>query len=360
MTGGQTIRVALKGAVGRFSIDAAFETADEGVTVLYGPSGCGKTSLLRAMAGLDRLEGTVWIAGQRWQDGAFFLPVYQRPIGYVFQEASLFAHRTVGANLRFGMPAATTAQVVSYEEVVDMLGLGNFIQRMPHTLSGGERQRVAIGRALLSQPRLLLMDEPLSALDTEARQEIMPFLERVRDRLKLPVIYITHNRDEVERLADRLVLMHNGRVTAAGALQDLQANPSLPLARMRDAAVSLEARISQQDNGLLWVYAGQERFFVPGNAAKRPESLRIRIAAADVSLAVQQPGASSIINILPGRIVSATAADNCEMLVVVALGKHGAGAHILSRISAYSWNRLGLAVGMPVYAQVKGVALIEG
>jgi len=353
------IDVALHGKVGNFCVDTAFHTTGQGVTVLYGPSGCGKTTVLRAIAGLNRLSGRVWIADKCWQDDPFFLPVHCRPIGYVFQEANLFAHLNVRANLTYGVDKKITSPALSFSEVADMLDIGHLVDRMPHNLSGGERQRVAIGRALLANPHVLLMDEPLSALDRKARDEIMPFLERLRDTLKLPIIYITHSIDEVERLADTLVLMQEGRVIGAGPLEKLQADPALPLAQTRGAAVNLQAQVSHQDNGLLCLHVGEEKFYVPSDEIKPARHMRIRIAAGDVSLAIEKPGNSSILNTLPGRILSSTAVGQHEMLVLVALGRNSKGVHILSRISSYSWARLGLAEGMPVYAQVKGVALIS-
>lgn len=353
------IDVALHGTVGNFCIDAAFHTADQGVTVLYGPSGCGKTTVLRAIAGLTQLSGKVWIADECWQDDAFFLPVHHRPIGYVFQEASLFAHLDVRANLTYGMNRTITNAVLSYKDVVDILSIGHLVDRMPHNLSGGERQRVAIGRALLSHPHVLLMDEPLSSLDREAHDEIMPFLKKLRDTLKLPIIYITHNMDEVEHLADTLVLMREGRVIGSGPLEKLPADPASPLALARGAAVSLEARFSHRENGLLCLQMGEEKFYVPCNGTEPKKHIRIRITANDISLSPEEPAKSSVLNTLSGQILSASPAGQHEMLVCVALGKNGEGAHILSRISNYSWDRLGFKKGMAVYVQIRNAALIS-
>src|SRR5918912_425364 len=239
MSGPGTIRVAFKGTLGRFVLDASFAVPATGVTALFGPSGCGKTTVLRAVAGLQRLaEGYCAVDGDVWQDGRSFRPTHRRPIGYVFQEASLFPHLSVRRNLLYGAPRAGGPAEIGFDEVTDLLGLSRLLDRSPRNLSGGERQRVAIGRALLSSPRLLLMDEPLSALDRPTKDEILPFLERLHDRLSLPVLYVSHDMAEIERLADHLVLMRAGRVVAAGPLGDLQSDPSLPLAAARDAAVS--------------------------------------------------------------------------------------------------------------------------
>ena len=194
-----TVDIVFAGMLGAFRLDAAFTVPATGVTALFGPSGCGKTSVLRAIAGLYRIEaGHCIIAGDVWQDGASFRPAHQRPIGYVFQEASLFAHLSVRRNLLFGAPRNESGSI-ALDDVVPLLGLENLLGRSPQHLSGGERQRVAIGRALLSQPKLLLMDEPLSALDRGTRDEVLPFLQRLHTSLRLPIIYVTHDMTEIEQ-----------------------------------------------------------------------------------------------------------------------------------------------------------------
>jgi molybdate transport system ATP-binding protein len=361
-----TIRAAFRGTLGKFALDAAFVAPATGVTALFGPSGCGKTTVLRCIAGLTRLaDGVCEIDGEIWQDhDGTFLPTHKRPLGYVFQEASLFLHLSVRRNLLFGAAreAATAKGGVAFEEAIDLLGVTPLLDRSPRNLSGGERQRVAIGRALLSQPKLLLMDEPLSALDRATKGEILPFLERLRDRLKLPIIYITHDIAEVERLADQVVLMDNGRVTAAGPLADLQSDPSLPLAMARDAAVTLDARVEAYDAayGLLTLGVPGGRFTVLAKPAPIGERRRIRVIASDVSLARERPGLSSILNLEPGRVLSVTPIDSSELVAVIALGGEGGGARLLSRLTRKSWEELRLAVGGPVYAQVKTVALGPG
>src|SRR5579871_4672076 len=291
MSEGQ-IRVAFRGAVGKFPLDAAFTAPARGVTALFGPSGCGKTTVLRCMAGLLRLDdGLCEIDGETWQTphGAF-VPTHRRPLGYVFQEASLFPHLSVRRNLLYGAPRGGRG-AIGFEEVVDLLGVGALLDRSPANLSGGERQRVAIGRALMSQPRLLLMDEPLSALDRATKNEILPFLERLRDRLALPIVYVTHDVNEVERLADQLVLMRKGRVAAAGPLEDLQSNPALPLAIARDAAVTLDGVIEAHDGGygLLTLRVRGGALVAPAPRAPIGEHRRIRVMAGDVSLASEPP-----------------------------------------------------------------------
>nr|AWL98755.1 molybdenum ABC transporter ATP-binding protein [Bradyrhizobium amphicarpaeae] len=222
------IDAAFRGSLGNFTLDAELGVPASGITAIFGPSGCGKTTVARCIAGLQRMaDGFCAIDGDIWQDRHLFRPVHRRPIGYVFQEASLFPHLSVRGNLLFGAPRAADGQI-AFDEVAELLGLAALLDRSPHRLSGGERQRVAIGRALLSQPKLLLMDEPLAALDRTTKNEILPFLERLHDRLSLPVFYISHDMTEIERVADHLVLMERGRVIGAGPLHTFQNDPALP------------------------------------------------------------------------------------------------------------------------------------
>lgn len=363
MTGGETIRVAFKGALGRFGLDASFTVPASGVTGLFGASGSGKTTVLRCIAGLNRLpQGYCAIGGDVWQDGAAFRPPHRRPIGYVFQEASLFPHLPVTGNLLYGTRGrkpSPARDAVSFDEVVALLGLARLLDRSPRHLSGGERQRVAIGRALLSQPRLLLMDEPLSALDRQAKDEILPFLERLRDSLALPVIHVSHDMAEIERLAEHLVLMEEGRIIGTGPLRQLQSDPSLPLIRARDAVVSLDAVVEALDEGyglaVMRVAGGD--FTLPMRGASIGDRRRLVIAAGDVSLACEAPQSTTVLNVLPARIVSVTQSGDYEMVAVLGLGADGSGDKLLARVTRRSWDRLGLAEDMAVFAQVKSVAL---
>jgi molybdate transport system ATP-binding protein len=360
------IRAQFRGTIGKFALDAGFTAPAKGVTALFGPSGCGKTTVLRCIAGLLRINGVCEIDGEVWQDeNGAFLPTHKRPLGYVFQEASLFQHLSVRKNLLFGAPRDNrdgTKGGIIFDEVVELLGITRLLDRSPRNLSGGERQRVAIGRALLSQPKLLLMDEPLSALDRATKNEILPFLERLRDHLNLPVVYITHDIAEVERLADQMVLMDKGRVIGAGPLEDLQSDPSLPLAAARDAAVSFNGIVQSSDEayGLVTLKLRGGSLTVPAPAAPVGERRRIRVIASDVSLTREAPAPSSILNVLPARVVSTKPVDSSETIVVVALGQDGTGARLLSRVTRKASEALGLADGASVYAQVKAVALAPG
>ena len=354
---GSAVRVAFAGMVGAFRLDVAFTVPATGVTALFGPSGCGKTTVLRAMAGLHRIErGHCEIGGDVWQSEAMFLPAHRRPVGYVFQEASLFAHLSVRRNLMFGARGAGGA--IGFDDVVGLLGIGALLDRSPQHLSGGERQRVAIGRALLSQPKLLLMDEPLSALDRPTRDEILPFLQRLHTTLRLPIIYVTHDMVEVEQLADHLVLMQAGRVLASGKLAELQSDVDLPLAGRRDAAVSFDGIVGAYDAryGLLTLEVAGGAFVVPSAGIAPGIRRRIQVAARDVSIGTSA-AESTILNVIPARILSASPAGEHELVVLLGLGQDGGGARLLARVTRQSWDRLALGVGRAVYAQVKGVAL---
>ncbi|ARN79782.1 molybdenum ABC transporter ATP-binding protein [Methylocystis bryophila] len=366
MSAGHTIRAEFRNALGKFTLDAAFETPAKGVTALFGPSGCGKTTVIRCVAGLTRVkDGYCRIDGEIWQDrDGVFLPTHKRPLGYVFQEASLFPHLSVRRNLLFGAPKEKSKDrpQIDFDEVVDLLGLRRLLERSPTNLSGGERQRVGIGRALLTQPKLLLMDEPLSALDRKTKNEILPFIEKLRDHFAVPIFYITHDITEVERLADQVVLLEKGHVVMAGPLAELQSNPDSPLASSREAAVSLRGSVVSFDPhyGLLNLSIPGGLLIAPSPPAEIGETRRIRILASDVSLACESPGPSSILNVLPAKVVTMKPLDPYETLVVLALGEKGEGARLLARMSRKSCETLGLSKNLSVFAQVKYVALAAG
>ncbi len=374
MKGAGFIAAKFEGQLGSFTLDAEFTVPASGVTGLFGPSGSGKTTVLRCIAGLHRVpNGLCAVDGEIWQDESSFRPAHRRGVGYVFQEASLFPHLSVTRNLLYatcGRRPAAPADAIGFDEAVALLGLSALLDRAPDRLSGGERQRVAIGRALLSQPKLLLMDEPLSALDAETKSEILPFLERLRDSLSLPIIYVSHDMREIERVAKHLVLMQSGRVRSAGLLNELQSDPALPLAAGQDAAVTLDCVVSDYDAayGLATLAVDCGQFFVPMPKAAIGSRQRLTIAARDVSLARERPEGTTILNILPCRIVSATPAGANEMVanemvVVLRLGADGTGARLLAHVTRRSWDQVfrdqtKLAEGMPVYGLVKSVALL--
>ncbi len=342
-----------------FRLDVELELPGRGVTALFGPSGCGKTTLLRAIAGLARSPGgRLAVNADIWQDDGIFLPTYRRPLGYVFQEANLFPHLSVRRNLDYGrsrLPAA--ARRVDFDHAVDLLGLGQLLERLPAGLSGGERQRVAIARALLSSPKLLLMDEPLAALDLERKKEILPYLERLHGALDIPLLYVSHAPDEVARLADHIVVMEAGRAVAAGPLSETLARLDLPIRLGEDAGVVLDAAVVERDD--TWHLAQVEfpggRLWVRDTGHALGSRVRIRILARDVSLAREKVTGTSILNTLPAT-VSELAADSHPALTLVRLQ---AGPSVLvARVTRRSAAALELAPGRELWVQIKAVALI--
>ncbi len=346
-----------------FRLDVALALPQRGVTALFGPSGCGKTTLLRALAGLERAAGRVALGDEVWQDDALqrFVPTHRRAIGYVIQEAALFPHLDVQRNLAYGLkriPAGTRR--IALDQVVELLGIGHLLERRPDTLSGGERQRVAIARALATSPALLLMDEPLAALDAQRKAEVLPYLDRLPAELGIPIVYVSHSVDEVARLADHLVLMDAGRVLVDGPLPEMLARLDLPVAFGDDAGVVLDGVVGERDER--WQLA---RLDVDGEACRmwaRDQGLpvgrrvRLRVLARDVSLTRTPQTGTSIGNQLRGSI-EAIADDEHPALALVRV-RVGSAA-VVARLTRRSAHALELAVGMPVWAQVKTVALME-
>ena len=342
-----------------FTLDVELDLPGRGVTALSGPSGCGKTTCLRAVAGLQRAEpGRIVINGDVWQDAGRFLPTHRRPLGYVFQETRLFPHLDVRRNLEYGLRRVPPAQRrVPLDQAVELLGIGHLLARRPDTLSGGERQRVGIARALATSPRLLLMDEPLASLDPQRKREVLPYLERLHAQLDIPVLYVSHAPDEVAQLADHLVLMDAGRVTASGAAHGLMTRLDLPPAHGDLAAAVIDARVSGHDADYLLT---QVEF--PGGTLQLPHSgtlagqaVRVRVQARDVSLTLQPQAGTSVLNILPARVSDLAPDGPAQTMVGLDVG----GTRLLARITRKSADALALAPGARVYAQVKGVAIVE-
>lgn len=344
---------------GEFTLDVDFGIPSEGVTAIFGPSGCGKTTLLRAVAGLEKdPSGLCRIDGEVWQDGDRFLPTHRRPIGYIFQEASLFSHLSVRGNLEYGLKRVPMPERrVSLGQAVELLDIGNLLRRRTDQLSGGERQRVAIARALVVSPRILLMDEPLSALDLARKQGIMPYLESLYDVLRIPVLYVSHSPDEVARLANHMVLLKEGRVQADGPIGELMTRFDLPLAFGDDAAALVEARVDGHDEAFDLTYLGFPggRFTVAKMHCAEGSAVRLRVAARDVSLTLERQVGTSILNIFPATVDQVTAEGQAQMMVRLNAG----GTPLLARVTRKSAALLGLSPGSAVYAQVKSVALLS-
>ena len=349
-----SLEVDLTLSRGEFRLQAAFAVNEPGITAVFGPSGCGKTTLLRAIAGLEHAaRGTVRVDGELWQDGDRRLPVHRRALGFVFQEASLFEHLSVHDNLRYGwrrLPALERR--IELEEIIDLLGLEPLLQRHPRGLSGGERQRVAIGRALATSPRLLLMDEPLAALDAARKAEILPYLESLHRHLAMPVLHVTHSTEEVARLADRVLLMEQGGIVHQGPVEELlpviSGEAGEPASLLRGRVVGHHAK-----DGLLEIAVGPLRLLVPSGPLPKGAELRLRIPARDVSIALDAEGASSILNRLPARVQAIEPESDATCLVRLEV----AGQGLLARITRRSVRELGLSKGKAAVAQVKSVVL---
>ncbi len=343
-----------------FTLDVDLELPG-GVTGILGPSGAGKTTFLRLIAGLERANDSAVRFGDRvWdrQTPRTFVPTHDRGIGFVFQEPSLFPHLDVRGNLEYGWkrtPVAT--RTTSWDKAIDLLDLKALLDRAPSALSGGERQRVAIARALLAGPTLLCLDEPLANVDQEQRHDVLTYLERVPAEIKIPVIYVSHNREEVVHLVDYIVLMRNGLVEAKGPLDEVLADLASPLARARDAGVVLTGRVITHDEAysLTTLDVGGAELLVSGIDQPIGGETRVRVAARDVSLALERPVSTSILNVLPGEVVELQDATDGQMMVRLKVGRN----HLLSTITRKSADRLALAPGARVFAQIKGVAVVR-
>lgn len=331
-----------------------------GVTVVFGASGCGKTTFLRALAGLQNIEsGRLQVKGETWHDDKRSLPTHRRPIGYVFQEASLFEHLTAAGNLEFARKrAAVPITERDMQEAIALLGLGDLLQQRPQQLSGGERQRVSIARALLIKPELLLMDEPLAALDQTRKQEILPYLDRLRAELKIPMIYVTHALDEVTRLADHLMILSQGSVRACGPITEVLSRIDVPGLLGEEAGAIVEGRVTERDNEwhLIRVDFGGGQLWLRDGGEAIGQLVRVRTLARDISLSLEADQASSILNRLPAKVAAiAVDADPAMALVQLAVGE----AQLVARISQRSVAQLALRPGKPVWAQIKSVAVLH-
>jgi molybdate transport system ATP-binding protein len=332
---------------------------DRGITSIFGPSGSGKTTLLRCVAGLEpTVRGTISVRGERWQEDKFFLPAHKRPVGYVFQEASLFPHLSVAGNLRYGLRRSATSRIDLLDRAVELAGIATLLERRPESLSGGERQRVAIARALCVDPQVLLMDEPLSGLDLARKSEILPYLERLHEELEIPILYVTHSAEEVVRLADHLVLLDAGRVRAQGTLPDLLSRLDPGVRLGGDPGAVLEGTVGERDG--IWHLA---RIDFPGGALwardtgiAKGRPVRLRVLARDVGLSLEPPRDTSILNLLPATVEEVGEDDHPGL--ALARVRVGSTA-LLARLTRRSAASLGIVPGRQVWAQVKSVALMD-
>jgi len=352
------LEVAAKARLGSFSLDIQFEVEGGGITALFGRSGAGKTSTVNVIAGLRRPDsGRVALDGDVLFDSTAGIDVApeRRRIGYVFQEGRLFPHMTAAGNLAYGMRRIQAPdRSVSFDHVVDLLGLRGLLYRRPADLSGGEKQRVAVGRALLMSPRVLLMDEPLASLDAPRKGEILPFIERLREDLSIPVVYVSHVIEEIVRLADRMVLMSDGRVAAQGPVEEVMSRIDLqPLTGRYEAGAVVTALVSgyDRDYDLTHLTFAGGVMQIPGIEVPVGERLRIRIRARDVALSVTEPTGLSIRNVFAGTVTDVSVDGAFADLVV------DVGTPIWARITARSLDELKLAPGARVFALVKSVAI---
>jgi len=352
------LSISVKHRLGAFAVDASFES-DGGLIALFGRSGAGKTSLINAIAGLYRPDqGRIAIDDAVLTDTAtgIFLPAHRRRVGYVFQEGRLFPHLNVRQNLVYGRWFAPKSAAGSeLDPVVELLGIGHLLTRRPANLSGGEKQRVAIGRALLARPRLLVMDEPLASLDEGRRAEIFPYIERLRDEMRIPIVYVSHSIAEVARLATTLVVMSEGKVAAIGPTAEIMGRIDLfPLTGRAEAGAILATRIAAHDPrfGLTVLRAAAGELRVPHLDLPVGAALRVRIRARDVMIALTPPEGLSALNVLPGTVAEIAAGDG----PIVQLRLDCAGEALVARLTRRSVETLALAPGKPVYAVIKSIA----
>jgi molybdate transport system ATP-binding protein len=356
-----SITASFSGRLGAFALDVAFEVPRHGITALFGPSGCGKTTILRCLAGLQRMQGHLQVDGQSWQDSAsgLFRPPHTRAVGYVFQEASLFSHLPVRDNLLYG--ARRTGKppegAHGFDDIVALLGLGALLERSSVKLSGGERSRVAIGRALLSQPRLLLMDEPLTGLDRHAKEEILPYFEALHREFDVPILYVSHEIAEVARLADHMLVLSAGRIVATGATSTILERLDLgPVIDPFEDSVVITARVVEQMSAFRVTrldHYGQS-IVIPEINVPVGDEVRLRIRTREVSIATRRPEGISIRNILSGTVSQVVEElDTAFAEALIDLGS----AKLRARLTRAAVHDLRLCSGMPVFALIKSITL---
>ncbi|MGK0268699.1 MAG: molybdate transport system ATP-binding protein [Paraglaciecola sp.] len=343
-----------------FGLDIDIDMPGQGITAIFGESGSGKTSLLRCIAGLEKnASGSLNVNGECWQNASSFVPTHKRSLGYVFQEASLFEHLTAMGNLHYAIKR--NHQAVNSEllnQVVSVMGIKGILSQFPQQLSGGEKQRVAIARALLSQPKLLLMDEPLASLDTARKLEILPYLERLRSSFNIPILYVSHAVDEIVRLADHVVIMRQGKVVAQGGITELFSRANLPLGVSNEVGAILECNVVETDKKwhLMRVTFDGGELWLPNVENKQNNTQRIRILASDVSLTLTPHIDSSILNVLSGKIIEIINDEDPAMSLVRL--KVGAN-YLLARLTLKSLQKLDLTLGKSIWIQIKSAAIVR-
>ncbi len=342
-----------------FNLNVDFKMPNKGISAIFGPSGCGKTTLMRLIAGLDYCKnGRCKIGDLIWQNESKFIYPYKRDLGYVFQEPSLFEHLNVLKNLEFALNRVKfTNSKLSLEYVIDLLGISDLLTRFDHGLSGGERQRVAMARAILSSPKILLMDEPLAALDMESKDEIFPFLYKIGSDLEIPILYVSHSIEEISRLADHLVLMDKGRIVAQDTVENLLTDLSQPLASTDRAAALVYGKVVGQDhnNYLSEIEFAGGVFQVPELSHEIGSKVRLRVLARDVSIALEYLSDSSILNIFQGEIIEIVGSGLAQKIIKVNVKE----VIFISRITKKSSEKLNLFIGKSIFIQVKSITLLS-
>ena len=341
-----------------FMLDANFSIPDRGITVVFGPSGSGKTTLLRAIAGLEKSDkGFLKIGDSVWQKGEDFLATHKRQIGYVFQDAALFDHLDVKGNLNFVVKRAIGLKEDFIESIHNLLEIKTLLNRKTTQLSGGERQRVAIARALLTNPKILLLDEPLSALDLKRKNEILPYLDSIHNDLEIPILYVTHSQDEMSRLADHLLLIEDGNIIGSGPVNDMLTRFDMPLSHGGDAVSIIEAEVLKRDSefNLMHLDFLGGQFIVPDNSFPVQTKVRIRVVARDVSLTKSKQVDTSILNIFPAMVQEIVNEGEAQVMVRLQIKE----TILLACITRKSSYKLRLEKGSEVFVQVKSVAILS-
>ena len=352
------IECKIKVQLGSFMLDANFSIPDRGITVVFGPSGSGKTTLLRAIAGLEKSDkGFLKIGDSVWQKGEDFLATHKRQIGYVFQDAALFDHLDVKGNLNFVIKRAIGLKEDFIESIHNLLEIKTLLNRKTTQLSGGERQRVAIARALLTNPKILLLDEPLSALDLKRKNEILPYLDSIHNDLEIPILYVTHSQDEMSRLADHLLLIEDGNIVGSGPVNDMLTRFDMPLSHGGDAVSIIEAEVLKRDSefNLMHLDFLGGQFIVPDNSFPVQTKVRIRVVARDVSLTKSKQVDTSILNIFPAMVQEIVNEGEAQVMVRLQIKE----TILLACITRKSSYKLRLEKGSEVFVQVKSVAILS-
>lgn len=355
-----SLNICIQLQLGDFSLNVDFEVPDSGVCAIYGPSGCGKTSLLRTIAGLESIDsGKISFSDEIWADASVNLPVQERRVGYVFQEPSLFPHLKVRENLEYGQKRQKQIyDQASLEELAELLDIENLLHRNVQDLSGGEQQRVAIGRALLANPQILLMDEPLASLDAARKKEILPYLERLHRNLGIPILYVSHALDEVVRLADHMILMSDGRVIDQGSVVSVIERNQLIHDLAGETFTLLQGRVvvSRSEHALTEVEVGGLLIRMPSTEVQVGQQVRLKFAARDISLSLQKAQDSSILNIFEAQVMTLEDAQHpSQKLVKIKAGE----VSFTAQLSVLSCETLGLEKGSKVFAQIKAASLVQ-